>query len=57
MTERDPDAAIRCDICNKSSGYNDSREPWEHGRYYPKPTWRCDICVKAVKDAEIQRYM
>lgn len=60
MTERFStagiDGSINCDICNKRSQYNDPREPWEcFGEYNPKPTWRCDVCIKAVNDATEQR--
>jgi hypothetical protein len=59
MTERDQtsgiDRSIRCDICGVSSGYGDSREPWEcFNNVNPKP-FRCETCVKAVKDATEQR--
>ncbi len=59
MTERDStcgiDSSIRCDICNASSGSSDPREPWERGPNNPKPTWRCETCIKAVEDATEQR--
>lgn len=60
MTERDStssiDSSINCDVCNKSSGYSDNREPWDCGPNNPKPTWRCDDCIKAILDATEQRH-
>ena len=58
MTERDlyGEDDIRCDICNKYSGYNDNRELWlRDNPADPRPEWRCEICVKAVRDATEQR--
>ena len=55
MTQPNPDARIYCDICGARSSFTDPREPWEcFVNYNPKPTWRCDICTKAVKNAQEQ---
>lgn len=49
------DDNINCDICNVFSGRTDNRDPWLVGRSEAVPTWRCDTCKKAVKDATEQR--
>lgn len=59
MTERDQtsgiDRSIRCDICGVSNGYSDSGESWGcFNNVNPKP-FRCETCIKAVKNAAEQR--
>lgn len=57
MIERDSDLSINCDTCNKPSGYTDNTESLHKTRYYSKPTWRCPICVKTIKDEEEGRFI
>ena len=52
MTER-YDTEIKCDVCGVGSKMNDPREPWE--TWLPEPKWRCETCIKAVKDAFAQK--